>query len=236
MARQWTVGEKIALFALVVAMLPLFDLVHRKVTIPKIEVLPPTQVEFRTNDVVRKLDDFGQILGHQDGSPVIVESETGNNITYIVVPLSYINRGDPGEGFLIPLEKLYMKLDEDLLVYESYYTTEIVSKPSPSWLGDPGTRLPAMLEGGSARSDEVIFVPQDKDSVMQWTKFIKKLEEQQKDSTIEIILEIVTHSGKVFRSPPCQLAINHLLTPIQKTKPDRLRYYRTQAECESQTG
>ena len=236
MAIQWTIGDKIALFALFITMLPLFDLVQRKITIPEIEVLPPPQVDFRTSDVVRKRNKDGRLLAHPDGSPAISESETENKTTYVIIPLSYINRGDTGEDFLIPLEKLHLKLGEDSFMYKAFYSTTLVSKPSESWLGNPWPRLPAVLEGGGARSDEVVFVPQDKESAIPWTEFINKLKEQQKDATIEIRLEVVTLSGKVFQSLPCQLSVNHLLTPFHKTSCDRLSYYRTHAECKAQTG
>ena len=227
MAKQFRIADGIGIGALIVALVPLGDLIMRNITVAEIEVLPPAHVDFRTKDVVRKTNEYGHRLSHLDGKPVI-DKTTLELSTYAILPVSYVNRGDAGEDFLIPLERLSVKLGDNVFMYHAAYTTEIVPRPLSSWIGETSPRLPAVLEGGRARSDEVVFVL--KDAQLTWKDFISDLENS-RDDTISIMLEIGTLSGEIFRSPPCHLSINQLIEPLKKTESDRRRYYRAQAEC-----
>ena len=217
----------IALGALIFTVLPFYDLVVRKWTAASIEILPPSQVDFRAKDVQQKMDDKGQKFIHPDDSPVI-DNVSKKFSTYVILPLSYINRGDAGEDFLIPLERLHVNLGEDSFVFSAAYTTAIVPRKQSSWIGDTSPRLPTVLEGGRARSDEVVFITNN--ATLNWEDFIENLRKHP-DKKIQIKLNIETLSGEVFHSTPCQLSIKQLLKPLNQIKDDRSRYYRVNAEC-----
>ena len=237
-ARSWrslvsrlTLSDLISIVAVCIALGPLVDLVVRKLTAPEIEILPPPQVEFRTEDVVRMRDNAGRVLSHDGSSanPVIDRSTAGKMSTYVVLPLSYINRGDVGEDFLVPHERLRMKLGNKSYMYIAAYTTAIVPRAQQSWIGDPSPRLPAILEGGRARSDEVVFVPNG--YAFTWADFLDALKNHQ-NNTIKLTLEVETVSRRTFASMPCQLSIDHLLKQLDSVKSDRSRYYFVGAKCE----
>ena len=226
--KLFKISDVIALGALLIALPSFVDLAIRKLTVSDIKILSPDQVNFRANDLVQKRNEAGERLSHVDGNPAIDE-ETADLTTYVILPLSYINRGDAGEDFLISLERLHVKIGNNSFTYDAAYTTALVPRRSESWIGKTLPRLPAVLSGGRARSDEVVFVPNH--DAHSWADFVKILTNH-RDDTIQIILEVRTLSGKSFQSTPCQLSIDQLLEPIEKIEKDRKRYYYVEDKCD----
>ena len=142
LTERFKISDRIALFALLIALIPFLDLISRKVTVADIEVLPPIRVNFRTSDLAYKGKIDGEIQRHRDdGTGIVSKEETGDLSTYAILPLSYINRGDAGEDFLVPLEQLQVKIDNQSFMYDAAYTTKMVPRKSPSWIGETSPRL-----------------------------------------------------------------------------------------------
>ena len=240
LTERFKISDRIALFALLIALIPFLDLISRKVTVADIEVLPPIRVNFRTSDLAYKGKIDGEIQRHRDdGTGIVSKEETGDLSTYAILPLSYINRGDAGEDFLVPLEQLQVKIDNQSFMYDAAYTTKMVPRKSPSWIGETSPRLPAVLSGGRARSDQVVFIPtvSGNADALSWVKFIEILTEHREDM-IQIVLEVKTLSGKVFQSVPCQISANQLLRRHDQMRENQMRedregYYYVVANCKT---
>ena len=226
--RRITTGDVIAALALILALPAFIDFATRKLTVPEIEILPPAKVDFRTSELVIKKNDEGIALGHRDGGPAIDESTSGLQ-TYTIMPLSYINQGDSGEDFLISTETVEVRVGTTTLVYDAAYETEIVPRMLGSWIGDTSPRLPGVLEGGRARSDEVVFVPTSGDG-QTWKEFLAALSGT-KGGEITVVLKVHTVSGNSYSSQPCKVSIEELLAPVRTAVKDRSRHYRMTSKC-----
>ena len=227
----FTLSDVIALGALLIALPSFVDLVIRRVTVAEIRLLSPDQVNFRTKDYKQVRNDKGERMSHpDDGSPAIADA-TADLPTYAILPLSYINRSDAGEDFLISQEQLSVKIGSTSFTYDAAYTTALVPRRSASWIGETMPRLPAVLSGGRARSDEVVFVPSG--DPISWDDYLKILTNN-RGGMIEIMLEVKTFSGKSFQSSPCKLSVDRLLEPQEKAKSDRKRHYYVQGRCEGE--
>lgn len=228
-AEQFTLSDAIALGALLIALPSFGDLVVRKVTVADIELLSPNQVNFRPRDFEPVRNKEGEKIGHRDDESPVFAAATGKLPTYAILPVSYVNRGDAGEDFLISQEKLHVTIGGSSFTYDAAYTTALLPRRTETWIGDIMPRLPAVLSGGRARSDEVVFVP--KGDPVSWDDYLKMLTGN-RGGMIEITLEVKTLSGKSFRSAPCKLSIDRLLEPQEKAAEDHKRHYYVQDECE----
>ena len=74
---------------------------------------------------------------------MMVDVRTGSLLTYVIVPVSYINRGDSGEDFVVLYERLKVAIGESTIYFRSAYTTMIAPRELSSWLGDIESRFAA---------------------------------------------------------------------------------------------
>ena len=220
----------IAFLALIVALPPFLDWLFRTMSDPKVQVLPPAQVDFRTKNLHQELTDGRHATYHPDGAPVI-DVGTATLPTYVILPLSYMNLGDVGEDFLVVSERLHVKLGDDTHLFTSAYTTSIVPRPQSSWIGDTMPRLPTVLEGGRARSDEVVFVPEDTRTALKWSSFLAALKENP-GAFVDIRIEIKTLSGEPFWSPACNVEVDRMVSHLTATDTDRARAYYVVSKCD----
>lgn len=234
--RRLTLSNVIALIALIVAALPLSELISRWLNEAAIEIIPPVTISFRTQDVLRKMDSKGMPISRPRDSSPIIRAETKHLPMYPILPLSYRNSGDSGEGFVIRKELLTVKIGGRSQEFVSKYTTAIVPRLQSSWIGDTSPRLPTFLEGGEARSDEVVFVPPPTikrgslNSELTWDSFIGALQEHRGEA-LQISLALETLSGKIFQSASCQVAADGLLEQLESVNEDQARYYYVIGEC-----
>ena len=189
----------IAILALIIASPSFIDYVRSAATSAEIEVFAPTDAEFRTSDLVIERTGNGTPRYHENTTSLMVDDATNSKMTYAIVPVSYINRGDAGDDLVVESERLRIEIGGSEFYYRSAFTTMIAPRLLSSWLGDTESRLSMTLSGGIHRSDEVVFVPEG--AGQQWAAFAEMLNDD-RNAEITITLEVATESGKVFVSAP----------------------------------
>ena len=228
--RNLIAGNWIAIVALIVASPPFISFVQRAATQPTIDVFAPTDVDFRTADLIMRRTDDGTRQFHRDGTTPAVDESTEKQTTYVIIPVSYINRGDAGEDFVVLYERLQITIGKSTIYFRSAYTTMIAPRELPSWIGNTESRLASTLSGGMLRSDEVVFVPVDQEH--EWGAFVALLTTHRSEQ-ITIVLEVATGSRGIFRSAPCHVTVERLLVPLDDAESDHPRDYYATSQCDS---
>lgn len=226
-------GDKIAILALVIALPATIDWLARQFAAPKLEIVPPAYVEFRSDVPVQAERDDGVLLAHADRERAIDAFASGARLLHSVVPVTFRNDGFDGSELSVREERLVLvSMDDPSRKFEfvAVFNTEIVPADSTHWWwGNIKPWLPVVLDGGESRSSEVVFRATECVSSCSWGVFLRTL--QAEGSIYRATLEVEALTGETFYSSACIVDFGRAFASNNAEPPDRKRFYRRDVEC-----
>lgn len=227
-----SVAEWATVIAAVVAVPPVVGWGIERLTAPGLEVIAPAGIELRADLPLAfhpGCDDASARCAPRN------PAEAGAQALRLIAPVSYVNTGESGETVFIRHEDITLedRAGVRLGTWRAVHDTELLPVSARHWwYGDIRAWVPVALDGGDARSQQVVFAPREGAcDGCSFGAMLDTLGQRHRDLEpvfLRLRLETAGQGGFEAR---CRLDLGDLIGPYDQTDPATRDFYRRPALC-----